>query len=114
MNLGSLCTIATLAPRNYALGVWDNEVHMTTGGQPTATAFRSSLAGLARGAGIEQVLEPRDEAELGRAYDRLLAEDGPFVMPVKVAKGRAEGTLDRDVVGYARRFQQALAAVARP
>jgi len=49
MNLGSLCTIATLAPRNYALVIWDNEVHMTTGGQPTATAFRSSLAALARG-----------------------------------------------------------------
>jgi thiamine pyrophosphate-dependent acetolactate synthase large subunit-like protein len=111
MNLGSLCTIATVAPRNYGLVVWDNEVHMTTGGQPTATAFRSSLAALARGAGIEKVLEPRDEAELGRAYDRLLREDGPFVVPVKVEKGRADGRLDRDVVGYARRFQQALAAV---
>ncbi len=109
MNLGSLCTIATVAPRNYALVVWDNEVHMTTGGQPTATAFRSSLAGLARGAGIEKVLEPGDEAELGRAYDRILGEDGPWVVPVKVEKGRAEGKLDRDVVGYTRRFQQALA-----
>jgi thiamine pyrophosphate-dependent acetolactate synthase large subunit-like protein len=113
MNLGSLCTIATLAPRNYALVVWDNEVHMTTGGQPTATAFRSSLAGLARGAGIEKVLEPRTPDELGRAYDRMLREDGPFVVPVKVAKGRAEGTLDRDVVGYARRFRAALTGTPR-
>ena len=48
MNLGSLCTIATTAPRNYALVIWDNEVHQTTGGQPTATAVRSSLAGMAR------------------------------------------------------------------
>jgi thiamine pyrophosphate-dependent acetolactate synthase large subunit-like protein len=111
MNLGSLCTLATLAPRNYALVVWDNEVHMTTGGQPTATAFRTSFAGLARGAGIEKVLEPRDEAELGRAYDRILSEDGPFVVPVKVEKGRAEGKLDRDVIGYTRRFMRALAAL---
>ncbi|HZS32806.1 MAG TPA: thiamine pyrophosphate-dependent enzyme [Methylomirabilota bacterium] len=111
MNLGSLCTIGTLQPRNYALVVWDNQAHVTTGGQPTATAFRSSLAGLARGAGIEKVIEPRDEAELRQAYDRLLAEDGPFVVPVKVAPNRAEGKLDRDVVGYARRFRQALAAV---
>ena len=65
MNLGSLCTIATLQPGNYALVIWDNEVHMTTGGQPTATAHRSSLAQMARGAGIEKVIEPRDEAELG-------------------------------------------------
>jgi len=114
MNLGVLCTIATLALRNYALVVWDNEVHMTTGGQPTATAFRSSVAAIARGAGIERVLEPRDEAELARTYDRILREDGPFVVPVKVEKGRAEGKLDRDVVGYARRFTAALAALPRP
>jgi thiamine pyrophosphate-dependent acetolactate synthase large subunit-like protein len=114
MNLGSLCTLATVAPRNYALVVWDNEVHMTTGGQPTATAHRSSLAAIARGAGIDQVLEPRDEAELGQAYDRMLAEDGPFVVPVKVEKGRAEGRIDRDVVGYARRFMRALEALPVP
>ena len=111
MNLGSLCTIATLRPRNFVLVIWDNEVHMTTGGQPTATAFRSSFAGLARGAGIEQVIEPRDEAELVAAYARMLSEDGPFVVPVKIAKTQAEGRFERDVVGYARRFRQALAAV---
>jgi hypothetical protein len=57
------------------------------------------------------VLEPRDEGELGRAFDRILAEDGPFVVPVKVSRGRAEGRLERDVVGFARRFRQALAGV---
>jgi thiamine pyrophosphate-dependent acetolactate synthase large subunit-like protein len=111
MNLGSLCTIATLQPRNYALVIWDNQAHVTTGGQPTATAHRSSLAALARGAGIEKVLEPRDAPELVRAYERILAEDGPFVVPVTVAGGRAEGRLDRDVIGYARRFREALAAL---
>jgi thiamine pyrophosphate-dependent acetolactate synthase large subunit-like protein len=114
MNLGSLCTIATVAPRNLALVVWDNEVHMTTGGQPTATAFRSSLAAIARGAGIQQVIEPRDETELGRAYDRILSEDGPFVVPVKVEKGRGEGQINRDVIGLTLRFAQALAALPVP
>ena len=57
------------------------------------------------------MLEPRNEADLVRAYERILSEDGPFVVPVKIEKGRAEGRLDRDVVGYARRFRQALAAV---
>ena len=111
MNLGSLCTIATLQPGNFALVVWDNEVHMTTGGQPTATSHRSSFAQIARGAGIEKVLEPRNETELGHAFDRILAEDGPFVVPVKVSRGRAEGRLDRDVIGYTRRFRQALAVL---
>jgi len=111
MNLGSLCTIATEAPSNYALVVWDNEVHQTTGGQPTATAARSSLAAIARGAGIERALEARTEEELRRAYDRILREDGPFFLSVKIARGRSEGAFDRDVLGHARRFRQALAAL---
>ena len=110
MNLGSLCTIANEAPRNYALVVWDNEVHQTTGGQPTATAARSSLAAIARGAGVDKAMEVRTEEELRRAFDRVLGEDGPFVVCVKVSKGPAEGRLDRDVVGHARRFARALAA----
>jgi thiamine pyrophosphate-dependent acetolactate synthase large subunit-like protein len=109
MNLGSLCTIATQAPVNYALVIWDNEVHQTTGGQPTATAARSNLAAIARGAGVEKAFEVYTESELDRAYDRIFGEDGPFVVSVKVAAGRAEGRLDRDVVGHARRFRQALA-----
>jgi len=111
MNLGSLCTIATTAPANYALAIWDNEVHQTTGGQPTATQFRSSFAGLARGAGIEKVMEVRDEGELRRAYDRILTEAGPVVVNVKIEKGRAEGQLHRDVIGHTRRFIEALAAL---
>ena len=55
------------------------------------------------------MLEPRDESELVRGYDRILTEDGPFVVPVKVEQGRAEGRLERDVVGYTRRFHAALA-----
>ena len=112
MNLGSLCTIANQAPRNYALVIWDNEVHQTTGGQPTATASRSSLAAIARGAGVDKAMEVRTEEELRHAYDRILAEDGPFVVSVKVSKGPAQGRLDRDVVGHARRFAHALAALA--
>jgi sulfopyruvate decarboxylase subunit beta len=111
MNLGSLCTIAAQAPRNYALIIWDNEVHQTTGGQPTATAGRASLAAVARGAGVDKVLEVRTADDLSRAYDRIFGEDGPFVVVVKVIKGRAEGRFDRDVIGYARRFARALASL---
>jgi thiamine pyrophosphate-dependent acetolactate synthase large subunit-like protein len=111
MNLGSLCTIANTAPRNLALVIWDNEVHQTTGGQPTATSQRSSFAGIARGAGVDKVLEARTEDEVRAALDRIFSGDGPFVVNVKVQKGKAEGKLDREVVGYTRRFISALAAV---
>jgi thiamine pyrophosphate-dependent acetolactate synthase large subunit-like protein len=111
MNLGVLCTVANNAPPNLAIVIWDNGVHMTTGGQPTATSFRSSLAGIARGAGVdaEHVIEPSNEEELEHAFDRVLHEDGPFVVPVKTEKGLAPGRLDRDVIGYKLRFMKALA-----
>lgn len=110
MNLGLLCTTANEAPANLGIIVWDNEVHQTTGGQPTATAFRSSLAGLARGAGIEKVLEPANEEELLAAYDHILSEEpGPFFVCVKVDAGAAQGQIDRDVIWYKLRFMRALA-----
>jgi len=111
MNLGSLCTIAAEAPRNYALVVWDNEVHQTTGGQPTATGDRASLAAIALGAGIAKSVEVRTEDDLRTAYDRILGEDGPQVVCVKIAPGRSEGQLDRDILGHVRRFRSALATL---
>ncbi len=112
MNLGLLCTVANDAPPNLSIVVWDNEVHQTTGGQPTATAFRSSLAGVARAAGIEKVLEPENEEELAAAFDRILSEDGPFFVQVKVDKGPAQGNMQRDLIAFKIRFMQALAALA--
>ena len=109
MNLGVLTTVATQSPPNLCVVVWDNQVHMTTGGQPTATSYRTSLAGIARGAGIEKVLEPANEEELAAAFDRMLTEDGPFFVSVRVDKGLAEGQLARDLIGYKLRFMKALA-----
>jgi len=111
MNLGVLCTVANNAPANLSIVVWDNEVHQTTGGQPTATAFRTSLAGIARGAGIEKVIEPQDEEELESAFDRILSEPGPFFVNVKVDAGYAAGEMDRDAIWYKMRFMRSLAAL---
>lgn len=113
MNLGLLCTVANAAPPNLAIVVWDNEVHQTTGGQPTATAFRTSLAGVARGAGIEKVLEPQNEEEVAAAFDRVLSEEGPFFVQVKVEKGAAEGQSEREMIAYKLRFMRALAGLPR-
>jgi thiamine pyrophosphate-dependent acetolactate synthase large subunit-like protein len=55
MNLGSLATIAQHAPKNYCLVVVDNKGYGSTGHQPTATAGRTDLAGIARAAGINRV-----------------------------------------------------------
>ena len=111
MNLGLLTTIANQAPANLSVVVWDNEVHQTTGGQPTATGMRSSLAAIAVGAGIEQVLQPQNEEELSAAFDRILNEDGPFFVEVKVDPGPAAGEMGRDLMWYKLRFMRALAGL---
>jgi len=112
MNMGMLCTVANLAPKNLCIVVWDNERHETTGGQPTATAFRTSLAGVARGAGIEKIIEPQNEEELDHAFERMLHEDGPFFIPVKIDAGPAKGSPNRDMVSLKIRFMNALKATA--
>ena len=55
MNLGSLATIAHHAPHNYCLIVIDNKCYSSTGNQPTCTAGKTDLAGVARAAGIASV-----------------------------------------------------------
>ena len=112
MNLGVLCTVANQAPPNLSIVVWDNEVHATTGGQPTATAFRTSLAGVAKGAGIEKIVAPSNEEDLARAFDRVLNENGPFFVLVKVDSNPAAGTMSRDMIRYKIRFMSALSALS--
>jgi thiamine pyrophosphate-dependent acetolactate synthase large subunit-like protein len=112
MNLGQLATMANEAPPNLSVIVWDNEVHQTTGGQPTATAFKTSLAAIAVGAGFEKVVEPQNEEELTAVFDRIVSgEPGPYFVDVKVDKGAAEGQIDRDPIWYKMRFMRALAAL---
>src|SRR5437868_14063697 len=49
MQLGSLATVANLAPKNLTIVVWDNGMYQITGSQPAATAGRADLVEIARG-----------------------------------------------------------------
>ncbi len=51
MNLGSLVTIANMAPPNLIHFVFENSVYRITGGQPIPNAGKFSFMGLAREAG---------------------------------------------------------------
>ncbi len=53
----------------------------------------------------------REEEGVGRLSGAWLAGRRGALLGVRAAAGRAEGRLDRDVVGYARRFRRALAAL---
>ncbi len=78
MNLGSLATIALREPKNLIHIVWDNRSYAMTGGQPTATAYHTDLAAVAKGAGYPNVARVESFAEFKSAADRALAEPGPW------------------------------------
>src|SRR5438034_2798410 len=56
MNLGTFTTMARYAPPNLTHLVFDNESLLSVGGFPTATSPGSDLAGIARGAGIQDAV----------------------------------------------------------
>src|SRR6266576_1899513 len=61
MQLGSLSTIAMLAPKNLTMVVMDNGVYQITGAQPTPAAAVSDLVAIAAGCGISDSAWAADE-----------------------------------------------------
>ena len=61
LSLFNLPTLANLNPQNLIVLVFDNQVYSGTRiSEPTATAGKTDLAMMARGAGIEQATTVRD------------------------------------------------------
>lgn len=87
MNLGSLATIANQAPPNLTVIVLDNASYSSTGGQPSPTAGRTSLAQIAKAAGIEHVFEAGNVEELKDAFEK--AKGHTSVIVARVEKGNA-------------------------
>lgn len=81
MNLGSLTTIAHHAPDNYCLIIIDNGCYGSTGNQPTRTAHKTTLEGMARAAGISQVKTVSHVEELQKTLNAHQKE--PLVLIAK-------------------------------
>lgn len=86
MNLGSLATIANENPPNLVLIVADNECYEGPGGQPTATAGKTDLAEVGRGAGIKNSLTVRGLEEFEQAVKKALAAQELSLVVAKVEK----------------------------
>jgi thiamine pyrophosphate-dependent acetolactate synthase large subunit-like protein len=74
LSLFNLATLANLEPKNLVVFVFDNQVYSGTRiSEPTATAGKTDLAMMARGAGIERATTVRDlptfEQEMSAALD---------------------------------------------
>ena len=76
LSLFNLATLANLDPKNLIVFVFDNQVYSGTRiSEPTATAGKTDLAMMARGAGIEQATTVRDLTVFQREMDAALNGD---------------------------------------
>ena len=84
MNLGSLVTIANMAPPNFIHFLLDNRVYRTTGGQPVPYADRFSYAALARDAGYANTYEFEELEGLEKNIGTIVNQPGPTFVSLKV------------------------------
>lgn len=108
MNLGTLATIAACRPPNLVVVVWDNEAYGTTGGQATATASGTDLAGVARAAGIPRTTTVRTLEDLDAALAESRRTPGPWVIVAKVVESAPIAKPPLDCVFVKQRFMAAI------
>jgi len=109
-NLGTLPTIANNVADNYILMIIDNGSYGSTGDQPTYTGKKTSLAGMARAAGCENVVEVMD-VDTGAALQAALDGGKMTVMIVKCESGNAKNpVITMDPVVIRDRFMKAVQA----
>ena len=82
-----MCTLGNLRPLNFKVFIIDNECHESIGGMPTATAGRTDLAAIAKGAGIEHVETTRTLEAFKDVTKRVLEDNNLYFIVAKVEKG---------------------------
>lgn len=87
MNLGSLVTIGDAAPKNLIHCVCENGTYETNGGVAVPGARRVSFAAIARATGYPKSYEFDNLEEWDREVGRILREQGPILVDLKVAPG---------------------------
>ena len=113
MNLGTLSTIAREGPGNFILLIVDNGSYGSTGDQPTQTAKGTSLAAIAKAAGIESSVE-LPGADAAEALRERLGEPGPHVIVAKVEPGSPKLTpIPLSSLVIRDRFREAITAARK-
>ncbi|MEM6310692.1 MAG: sulfopyruvate decarboxylase subunit beta [Pseudomonadota bacterium] len=107
-NLGTLPTIGNNVADNYILMIVDNGSYGSTGDQPTYTGKKTDLAGMARAAGCDNVVEVQD-VDTGTALQAALDSKKMTVMVVKCDSGNAKmPVITMDPVVIKDRFMKAV------
>ena len=113
-NLGSLVTIASMAPPNLVHFLFHNNVYRTTGGQPIPNAGKVSFTGLAEAAGYVSVHQFSDLASLENNIEKVLNQDGPTFICLEVPPATERPPFPRaSITDVVPRFRAALKRPAR-
>ena len=108
MALGCLATIATVAPRNLTIVIWDNGIYQITGKQAAATKGVTDIVAVARGAGIANSAWVRDENHFEQLMDRRFETGGPMLLAAKIDDEPGVGKTIRDPALIRNRFMKGL------
>ena len=85
MNLGSLVTIANMAPSNLIHFVFENKIYRTSGSQPTPCVEKLSFMDFAKAAGYANVHKFDDVDSLESNLETVMNEVGPTFICLEVA-----------------------------
>lgn len=91
MNLGSLVTIANMAPKNLVHFVYENDAYDTTGGQSVPGAGVFDFAAIARGAGYPRAYSVDSLEDLQNRAHEIATAEGPIMVVLKVPSGESRG-----------------------
>jgi thiamine pyrophosphate-dependent acetolactate synthase large subunit-like protein len=110
MQLGSLTTIATLAPKNLTMVVMDNGIYQITGAQPTPAAGVADIVAIAAASGLADSAWAADEEDFERLVEQSLSTARPALIAVRIDDKPGVGTTRRDPVQIRERFMLGLGA----
>jgi len=114
MNLGSLVTIANIAPPNLIHFVFENGVYRTSGCQPIPGVSQISFAGLAKNSGYANVHEFSDIESLAREIEPIMTQSGPTFVCLQIVRAteRCPFPYNRTNFDKIARFKQAIGNTA--
>lgn len=96
LSLFNLPTVANMNPANLAVFVFDNQAYSGTKiSEPTATAGKTDLAGMARSAGIDHAVTVRDVAAFKNEAEGAIGTMGLRFVVAKVEESRGHRKIER-------------------
>jgi thiamine pyrophosphate-dependent acetolactate synthase large subunit-like protein len=108
MQLGSLSTIATLAPKNLTMVVMDNGIYQITGAQPTPGAALTDIVAIAVASGLSNSAWAADEEDFERLIEQSMTAASPTLIGVRIDDRPGTGATRRDPVQIRERFMLGL------